>query len=94
MKTDKYREAISQIQEMVDANPSLTRKDRHDIICKLTGIEKGTQEVVERYSRALRHVLPKDQRSSELEAEWHNTPQIAKSDAELDALFMWHGIDR
>lgn len=77
-----YLKALGELALLKKENPNFTRADRHQMIHRLTGIAPEIQIQVERYSRAMREIFPKDEVGKKLEAEWHKPEYL--HNAEMD----------
>lgn len=95
MKDLIYQQAIKEVKRLIDELPEYnTRAKRFEIIKLLTGINEETTRKVDRYARAIREVIPADEKGMELENEWHKTPQIHKFENETGQLFKTFNLNK
>lgn len=82
-----YKDAVREISEIIEKNPHLTRKDQYNILENFFGIPKEEAEVVNRYMRAIREVIPKDEVGEKLESEWHMKKEMRDEVLQWDQCF-------
>jgi hypothetical protein len=72
MKDLIYQQAIAEVKRLIDELPEYnTRAKRFEIIKLLTGRDEETARIIDRYARAIREVIPADEKGIELEKDWH-----------------------